>query len=244
MEMKALLPDKAATGIMAGAAVYLGIAFWRSSDWIVTFGTILGGLGWLAWWCACRSQDLEERCEERAAPTREAASEISTVSSGRGGSGAIHTNSDAKRAQAGPESGEAPSKETENPEALAMQLRLALTESEQAVSIAIASFSEVTIAAQDITECMAEMKNWYTEANPLVQNTLGHVSECSHTINQRIGLIVKTFQFHDLLQQRLEYTAAVLDGASPSGDKEKLFHAPALQAADYGRENQDSTTLF
>jgi hypothetical protein len=226
--------NRFATTLLLGATLILGVGFWRSNDNVVTFSIIIGGAGWLAWWyerAVSGGRSSEQKLDAKDTPLP-----------GKRDNAARTPDRHDKRVK-NPEVLCPPGSNEE----LASQIRLAITESNQAVSTAITSFASLASAAQDIADCAAEMQHWQLEdSNPLIQDAILHMAARSSTISARVEVLIGDFQFQDLLTQRLEYAASVLDPANQTGGNIRPNHGPELHSVNYSAVHTDdhNTTIF
>jgi hypothetical protein len=189
--------------LLAYAGALSVIMFWQTDNTVIGVLVIVAAVGWLAWWlerfvmsapqpAAVSPKTVSHSPKAVSRPTSKVASPPAPV-------------------PVPEEKAPVPSNE------MADQVRVTLTEAEQAICLSIKEFKHITAEAKEVAQTAREMMNWGSEKSPLIHSALAHLSERSEDISTNAQKLVTTFQFHDLMRQRLESVAAYLDTVPGSG---------------------------
>ncbi len=134
---------------------------------------------------------------------------------------------------------------------VSLQISTARIEADTAVGVAIQSFGKIVEQAKQLEECSREVAGWQDAANPLRQDTVEYLVQCSQELGASVNQLVMAFQFNDLLSQRLSHTENSLDhlkgrvkGEKRSSVRKSISFADG--PVDYGVQAQEEemVTLF
>ena len=184
--MKTLITKYAAVCLLLYTGVLSLVVYWRTENLVMGIWTVLAAVGWMAWGFEhFGAPDYAEQQSDAVVAPVTAQTEEKTAPQNE--QALIPINQ------------------------MAEQVRVTLDEAEQAVALSIKMFKHIMLEAREMAQCAREMMNWGSEKSPLIHSALAHLSEKGEHISGNAQEVVTTFQFHDLLRQRLECIAAYLD---------------------------------